>query len=493
MKIVIANMPGVKVLEGGEVQHFVKAGSRWPQTVGYSKSVDYYPYPFWLGYTSALLKRDASANVKSIDGVVMDMTSLEFIEFIKKEKPDLVITELATLTIKDDLEFLKELKQITNSLIAVCGAFVTVNTQNILEENPHIDFVLIGEYELTAKELVEHLINKGELSEVLGLAYREKGEIKINERRPLISDLDSLPYPDREDFPPNMYPDFTLYSPCINLISSRGCPYKCIFCVERHVMYASPKYRVRDPKKVVDEMEMCIEKYGAKQFYFDDQSFVVNKKHVIKICNEIIERGLDIPWTCMGDAIGIDHETLKKMKEAGCIGMKFGVESANPQILKNIGKPLKLEEAKQVANWCKELGIRSHATFCIGLPGDNRETIMNSLKFVDELNCTTAQIARAIPYPGTPFFEWAKGKGYLITYDWSKYDGTSNAIVSYPELSNAELDELYEEFSKKVNRKKLKTYVLSPMQSFSIMKEIYKQKGFVGLINTVKTVARKSV
>jgi len=145
MKIVIANMPGVKVLEGGEVQHFVKAGSRWPQTVGYSKSVDYYPYPFWLGYTSALLKRDASANVKSIDGVVMDMTSLEFIEFIKKEKPDLVITELATLTIKDDLEFLKELKQITNSLIAVCGAFVTVNTQNILEENPHIDFVLIGE------------------------------------------------------------------------------------------------------------------------------------------------------------------------------------------------------------------------------------------------------------------------------------------------------------------------------------------------------------
>jgi len=493
MKVLIVNMPGVKMLEGGKVQHFVKAGSRWPQTVGFSKSVDYYPYPFWLAYTSALLKRDVSAAVKSIDGVALDMTCNEFLEAVIKEKPALIITELATLTIEDDVKLLKEIKQITNAQIAVCGAFVTVYAKKILEDNKHIDFVFMGEYELTAKELVDSLINNKDLSNVLGLAYREKDNIFINERRPLISDLDTLPFPDREDFPPSLYPDFALYSPCINIISSRGCPFGCIFCVERHVMYNSPKYRMRSPKSVVDEMELCIQKYGAKQFYFDDQSFTVNKKHVMGICDELIRRKLEVPWTCMGDAISLDYETLKKMKDAGCIGMKFGVESANPEILKTIRKPLKLDKAKQVARWCKEIGIRSHATFCIGLPGENKDTIKNSLNFAKELECDTAQVSKAIPYPGTPFFEWAKEKGYLTTYDWQKYDGTRKAILSYPSLSSTELDELYNEFSKKVGRQKLVRYMCSPIQSFSIVKEIYKQKGFSATLNTIKTVLNRSV
>ncbi len=492
MKVVVANLSGVKIEENGTVKHFAKAGSRWPMTVGYAKSVDYYPFPFWLAYTTALLKRDTDTEVRGLDGVVSDMTQEEFFKEIQNQNPEFLITELTFFTLKDDLSLLRRIREEIGSQIAVCGNYATVYPKEILEENDFIDYLLFGEYEITAKELVQNLVKENSLKGVKGLAYREGKGIVINEKRPLISDLDILPYPDRDDFPATLYPDFTFYSPCVSLMASRGCPTGCIFCTERHIMYNSPRYRMRNPEKVVDEMEFCIKKFRTKQLYFDDMSFTVNKKYVQKICDEILKRKIRILWTCMGDTMFIDYPTLQKMRETGCIGMKFGIESANPKILKRIDKPLDLEKAKEVVKWCKKLGIKTHATYCLGLPGENKETLKNTLDFMNTLAADTSQVSKVVPYPGTPMYKWAKENNYLITDDPSRYDGTEKAILNYPDLSNEELDRYYELFLKKVSRGKVWKYLISPLKSWSILKEQYAKKGLISLIGSIKTFLKRA-
>ena len=495
MKVLIVNLAGVKVESDGSVKHFVKAGSRWPMTIGFSKSVDYYPFPFWLAYTTALLKRDTEAEVKGLDGVVLDMTPSELFAEIKREKPMLLVTELTALTLVDDILFLKNANQDINCRIAVCGSYVSVEAESILRENLFIEFAARGEYEVIIKELVETLMKAGNnFSAINGLTYRDKnGEVKVNAQRELLTDLDFLPYPDREDFPATIYPDFTLYSPCINILSSRGCPGGCVYCTDRHVIYNSPRYRMRNPLKVVDEIEYCIERYKARQFYFDDQSLVVNKNHITGICNELLGRNIEIPWTCMGDAMFVDYDTLKIMASAGCIGMKFGVESASQEILNNIHKPLKLDRARQVVSWCRELGISTHATFCLGLPGETVETIKQSMEFMESLNADTAQVSKAIPYPGTPMYKWAIENNYLITTDLSKFDGMGKAVLSYPNLSNVEIDQWYEIFSRKVARKKILKYLKKPAQSISIIVEMWRRKGLLSIMRSIKTFVRRAV
>lgn len=496
MKILIVNLAGVKVDENGSIRHFVKAGSRWPMTIGLSRSVDYYPFPFWLAYTTALLKRDTDCMVKGLDGVVWDMTADELLYKIKEEKPDLLVTELVALTEGDDLVFLEKVKREIGCKIVVCGSYVSAAAEKLLNNKPFIDFAAIGEYEITVRELAEFLSknNGGSLFSINGLVCRDGlGTIKINKQRALVSDLDFLPFPDREDFPAGIYPDFAMYSPCINIISSRGCPAGCIFCTDRHVLFNSPQYRMRDPKKIVDEMEYCINNYGARQFYFDDQSFVVNKRHVIEICEELTRRNIHIPWTCMGDAMFVDYAALKAMSDAGCIGMKFGIESADPGILKTIGKPLNLEKVKKVVKWCRELGIETHATFCIGLPGETVDTIRKSIEFMQELDIDTAQVSKAVPYPGTPMYDWAVKNNYLVTMDLSRFDGMGGSIISYPDLSDRELDIWYRIFLRQVSRKKIARFLKEPYQSFSILKGLAGKKGFFSTARSVCTFLKRGL
>lgn len=495
-KVIIANMPGVHVEKDGKLRHFAKAGSRWPMTVGMSKSVDYYPFPFWLSYTSALLKRDIPINVKGIDGVVLDMTGEEFFSEIKHERPDFFITELVAISLEEDLELLKRIKEDLGCIVIAAGNHATADFHNLLKQHPYLDYILIGEYEVTAKELLNALIEQESqgISSILGIAYKDtSGTIVSTKPRDLLSDLDSLPFPDREDFPATIYPDFTFYAPCINIISSRGCPAGCVYCTERHVLYKSPQYRMRKPEKVVDEMEYCAKQYGAKQFYFDDQSFVINKKHVIGICKELLRRKFSLPWTCMGDAMFVEYETLKFMSEAGCIGMKFGIESASPEILKAINKPLDLIKAKKVVKWCKELRIRTHATFCLGLPGETVDSIKKTMAYMEELGADTAQVSKAVPYPGTPMYAWAQGNKYLITKDYSQFDGASKSILNYPNLPSKELDKWYRIFSKKVSRQKVIKYILEPLQSFSIIQQMWKQKGVWSILKSVNTFIKRSI
>ncbi len=481
MRIVLANLSGVKKMPDGQDRHLAKAGSRWPMTVGYAKHVDYYPFPFYLAYATALLRKTfPSVEVKGVDGVAYDCDDEELFKKLEVLSPNIFIAEVTLITLKDDLSFIRRVKDRFKCEVIVVGVYPSVFQENVFETDTAIDYAIYGEYELSLKELVAQILSgtdQGHKNEIPGVIFKDKHVLFKHASRASIADLNSLPFPDRNDFPVGMYADFAMHFPCISIIASRGCPAGCIYCVERHVTYASPKYRMRDPVLVVDEMEECKKLYGAKQFYFDDQSFVVNKEYVAALCEEMKRRGLNLPWTCMGDAMFLDYATLEKMAGAGCIGMKFGVESANEEILRRINKPLKLSKAKEVAQWCKKLKIVTHATFCIGLPLETEETIQRTVRFIAGLDVDSAQVSKAVAYPGTPFYGWAKENGYLVTDDLDLYDGAASSVLSYPELPAQRIDFWYEKISRSVSRKKLSSYLKHPLDSLAVIYFLLKQNG----------------
>lgn len=449
MKILLAN-PATRIIINDKYEKFfIKAGSRWPWTMikRRNKKNKNSFFPFYLAYSAAILKNEGY-DVFVIDGVAIDMPDEEFIDKVCKIKPDVLVVETTTHAIKYDIILLKKIKfKYEKVKTILCGAHPTVFAKDILEKNKILDYILLGEYELTLKELI-HNLNKGALyPKIEGLAFRKNSEVWISPKKGYIEDINILPFPAFEMFPFHEQPDISVYTdgictyrPAITLHSSRGCPFQCDFCLWTQVMYASRKYRMFDPKRVVDEMGYVIKKYGAKEIYFDDDDFCVNKKHVLDICREIKRRNLKIKWSCMGDAICTDEEMIKTMAEVGCIFMKFGVESGNREILKNIGKPLNPQKAIEIAKLCRKYKIRTHATFCLGLDGETGESMKDTLRLANKIKFDYAQLSIATPFPGTRYFDKLVEKGYLKNYDWEKFDGTTSCTFDTSYLKGEEIE-----------------------------------------------------
>jgi radical SAM superfamily enzyme YgiQ (UPF0313 family) len=200
---------------------------------------------------------------------------------------------------------------------------------------------------------------------------------------------------------------------------------------------------------VVDEIEEAINFYGFKSFYFDDDTFNIGKDRILLICSEIRKRGLEkIPWAVMARADTFDFETLKAMKDAGLVSIKFGVESGVQRLLDSCGKSLNLEKVKEAVKWCKELSVKYHLTFTFGLPGETEETIKETIDFALNLNPDTCQFSLTTPFPGTKYFEYLKDKGLLLTEDWDKYDGARFTVLKGENLSAEELEQAVVEAKK---------------------------------------------
>lgn len=453
MNVLLANPPCRIDIDEKYERFFVRAGSRWPFSTVKLKTqrIDYAPFPFYLAYTAALLKKE-QIPVQVIDAIPLNLTKEQFIEKVLQTKSEIILFETATPTIEHDILLAKVLKELTNSKIVITGAHATVFAQEIMESCPEIDFIILNEYEFTFLELVKNLIDKkyNEIERLPGLAYRKNNQVIVNKSSKLIEPLDRLPFPARELFPSNDIPKIDFYwdafcqfRPALQMHASRGCPFDCNFCLWNQVFYARKKYRVFSPERIVDEMEHLVGEYKAKEIYFDDDSFTINKNHVLAICEEIKKRKLKVYWSCMGDAMVTDREMLKVMASAGCIGMKFGVESADEHILKEIGKPIDLEKVKAVAKWCAELGIKTHATFTFGALSETIESIRKTINFAKELDVDSVQFSITVPFPGTRLFEEARNRKLLISDSWLDYDGARSSVIQYPYLEKATLEQIY--------------------------------------------------
>ncbi len=451
MRILLAN-PSYKIkIDDKNEKYFVRAGSRWPFSLvkKISEKPPYIPYPFFIGYTAALLKKQKH-KVLILDAVALDLNEKEFIERLISKQPDVMLIETTTPTFNYDLSLVKKIKSINKNIIIVfVGTHASVFPKEVLKTG-YIDYVICGEYELVFNELVDK-INKGlSLDGIKGLWYIKNGSIIEGGHSDLIYPLDLLLPPDRGVFPDdeepniNIYWDgFCQYKPAIQMHGSRGCPFRCYFCLWNQVMYNNGKYRTFSVERIVNEIEEVVKKYCPKELYFDDDDFTVRKDYVIKICNEIINRKIKIKWSCMGNIMNIDEEMIEIMYKAGCIGIKFGVESANNKILKQLGKPINLKKVIQNVKLLNKYGIKTHATFIFGLLEETKETMQQTLNLAKILDVDSIQFSICVPYPGTKFFSLLHNKGYIKSTNFEDFDGSNKCIFNYPELGNDEIEDFF--------------------------------------------------
>ena len=440
MKVLLANPPWVLEDRVG-----FRSNVRWPFTVSRGDferggEVSYH-FPIYQAYTLAVLQREGF-DVAAIDCSVSAMVLEEFVGAVVAHAPDLVVLEVATPSFALDMRMAQALKESLDVPTAVIGTHASVFHRAIVKDYPAIDFVIRGEYEYTVLELARALRDRGNPGEVDGLTFRRDDTVVVTEDRPYIADLDRLPFPARDYFDWRRYHEPTYYAlPWITMISSRGCPYRCTFCSWPQTMYGH-KYRVRSARNVVDEMEHCVKKYRPGEIFFDDDTFTIGKSRVMDICREIRDRNLEVVWSCMGRTDTVDPEMLAEMFSAGCRKIKFGVETGSERMMETIQKGLDLSRVGDVFESARSVGMEVHGTFMIGLPGETRETVKETVNLASSIPMDSVQFSIATPFPGTRFYAECVQNGWLVTENWDDFDGNFGSVVSYPQLSKVEIEEL---------------------------------------------------
>ena len=430
MKAVVANPPWPG--EG----YGARSDVRWP----HRRKDKYLEYPIYLAYLTAILKK-AGIDTEFLDGVIEEQTPEQFAAEVKARGAKLLVIECSTPSIKYDLESAKEVKeQSPDTFVALTGSHPTVFHEEILSENDYVDGVCRGEPDYTVRDIGLALSNGGQLEEVAGLTYRDASGVHVNEDRALIRDLDELPFPDREAV--QIAPYRTAHYGCKNstcMITSRGCPYRCIFCLWPDTLYGR-KCRMRTAENVVDEVQELVEKYGVQEIYFDDDSLTVKRDRLFEICDLIKRRDLKLKWFGQARVDRVDEELLREMKSAGCYNLFFGIESGCQEILDKMQKGITLEDARKAFVACRKVGMRTQAFFLLGMPGDTLETMKQSVDFAIELKPNSAQFAIAIPHPGTKLYEICKEKGWLKVSNWEDF-AACNSIVETDTFTAADVQQ----------------------------------------------------
>lgn len=296
--------------------------------------------------------------------------------------------------------------------VVMGGPHISIKYDEVMNICHDVDFLIRGEGEKTFVEMVNTLggqskANVEELKNIRGISYRQNGKIIHNPPCEFIKDLDSIPFPARDLLKnKNSYnsEDMGL------LMTSRGCPYNCSYCA---TSIWERKTRYRSINNVIEEIRFVIEKFGTKQFTFKDDSFTVNKKRVFELCERLIKEKIKISWDCNTRVNLVDEELLKKMKKAGCNGIKVGIETGSEKVLKLMNKNITLEQSRRAAKLFRKVGIHWTGYFMMGLPSETKEDVYQTLKFMRELKPDYASFSVYEPFPGTELFEIGLEKGLV--------------------------------------------------------------------------------
>lgn len=429
MKIIVTNPPWPG--EG----YGTRSNIRWPHRRG-DKVLT---FPIYLAYAVAVLK-EAGFDAKGIDAVDREWGIPKFVEELKKLKPDVILMEVSTPSIMHDLESAQTLKKETGCMIVFCGPHATYFHKEIIDNYSFVDVCIRKEFEYTIRDICKAVDKKKPLSKVPGITFRGKdNKAIVNPDRPFIANLDELPMPDRNDFKIENYQQaFFNGKKTALIITSRGCPYNCTFCLWPNSLLGH-QFRSRSPKNVVDEIELLIKTENIDGVYFDDDTFLVDKVRAKEICEEIVKRRLKISWRCMARVNNIDYETLQAMKKAGCTDVFYGFESGSERILKDVNKGITKEQIREAVKLTKKAGLVASGSFIIGLPEESKETIEETVKFAISLKADYVQFAIAAPFPGTALYEQVKREGLLCVNSWSDFDGCHGPAIRTRYLSKREL------------------------------------------------------
>lgn len=450
MKTLFLNPPSYEGFDGG-------AGSRYQAR----REVRSFWYPTWLAQAAALVPGstliDAPADELSLDDVIG-----------RSGGHELVILHTSTPSVDQDAKTAAALKAALPGVrIGFVGAHTMVLPEETLRAAAAVDFVTTGEFDYAVRDIAAG----ADFADVRGIAYRTAdGGIARTAPQPPIHDLDEFPYVTdvyHRHLTIEHYYIGYLQHPYVSLYTGRGCRSRCTFCLWPQTI-AGHTYRTRSPEHVIAEMAHAQKLFPeVKEFFFDDDTFTDDRPRA-----EAIARGLGrlgLTWSCNAKA-NVPYETLKVLKDNGLRLLLVGFESGNQHILNNIKKGTRIDRARQFMRDCHALGILVHGTFIVGLPGETRETIANTIAFAKEIDPYSLQVSLAAPYPGTELYAQAQAEGWLPVERAGGLvaEGIQQAVLSYDQLSSAEMHEALERF--------YRAYYLRPRPILRIVRDMLRDR-----------------
>ena len=389
--------------------------------------------------------------VDIVDAIPYRMSWEEFEGLLRQKRPRYYVTQVTGPTLQNDMYGVFLAKSLGAWTIAF-GTHVTPMPRGTMEPYPALDFVLRGEPELTLRELIDTLertksqipnpksqiryskypIPNTQLAAIKGLVWRKGHEIVINSDRPFIRNLDDLPLPRHDLLPLDRYRAPLVRGPYSFVVTSRGCPAGCRFCI-KHVSYGQ-SVRFRSPENVMEELRL-LDRLGVHSVNMYADLFTVSREQVMGLCQLILEEGLRVRWTCNSRVDFADEEMLQMMGRAGCWMIAWGVESGSEEVLRRAHKGIALDQVERALRWARAAGIKNWGYFIIGLPGETEETIRQTIDFAKRLPLDLALFHIAAPHPGTPFFFEVVEKGWFRPGTcWEEVDMDRSTVLDYPNL-----------------------------------------------------------
>jgi hopanoid biosynthesis associated radical SAM protein HpnJ len=430
MRTLFLHPPSYKGFDGG-------AASRYQA----KREVRSFWYPTWLAQVAAIVPGS-----KLVDAPPADLTLADVLPLAHQY--DLAVLHTSSPSFTGDVQVAEALKRENPKLmIGFVGAKVAVEPEESLLASEAIDFVGREEYDFTILDIAQGR----PLAEVDGISFRgDDGAVVHTPDRPVLEEMDRLPYVTpvyARDLDVKNYYNGYLQHPYVSLYTGRGCRSRCTFCLWPQTV-GGHRYRTRSIEHVMGEMAGFAERFpSVKEVFFDDDTLTDDRRRTEEIARGMGQLGLT--WACNAKA-NVPYETLKTMRDNGLRLLLVGYESGNQQILINIKKGIRVERARQFTKDCHDLGIKIHGTFIVGLPGETRETIQETIRYAKELNPQSLQVSIAAPYPGTALYRQAKENGWLPEDDATLLDehGVQSAMISYPNLNRTEIYDSVESFYK---------------------------------------------
>lgn len=447
LRTLFLHPPSFEGFDGG-------AGSRYQAR----REIRSFWYPTWLAQTAALVPGS-----RLIDAPPAGLTPADVLPLARDY--ELAVLHTSTPSFPYDVKMAETMKtENPNLRIGFVGGHVSSQREASLRASRVIDFVTQNEFDLTIEEVARGV----DLGAVAGLSWRNNGTVHHNRERPVLENMDSLPYVVdvyKRDLEVHHYFIGYLLHPYVSLYTGRGCRSKCTFCLWPQTV-GGQRYRTRSPEHVVEEIRLATRYFPeVKEYFFDDDTFTDDLPRAEAIARQLGKLG--VTWSCNAKA-NVPFETLKILKDNGLRLLLVGYESGSQQILNNVKKGLRIDIAKRFTRDAKGLGIKIHGTFIMGLPGETRETIQETIRYALEIDPDTIQASIAAPYPGTELYRAAQENGWLTGDRLVDDRGTQVSALSYLHLSQTEIFKSVEEFYRR--------FYFRPRKIFSIAKEMVRDR-----------------
>ncbi len=434
-------------------------------------------HPDWMLIATAVLEK-AGHKVEFSDGAALNLQRADVEEKLKRLKPEMVVLHTTTPSIYNDISYARLAKELCGPVTVLIGAHVTAVPENTFDlAEGYVDIIARGEYDFTLRDIAEGR----SIEEIDGISYIRNGEVFHNKDR-LALDVNELPFPAWHHIKPEWYKDAGKRFPFLTLISGRGCFGRCTFCRDAAVMYGR-KLRFRDPALVIDEIEYDYRLFPyLKEIMFETDTFTALPSHIKGVCEEILKRKLRITWSC-NVRVDVKLKLLSLMKRAGCRMLMVGFEFGTQEALDAVKKGITLEQSREFAEEAHRLGFIIHGCFMVGAPGETKESAQKTIELAKSLPLDTVQFSGICVYPGTEIYNWAEKNGYLVPKDWREWVGPDYeqvTLLSYPQLTKAQIDELIDQGLKEfyLRPKQISKMVLNIKSLSDIKRKIFGFKSF---------------